>query len=148
MFDCSKVCPKKCKADCCGYVPLPNEFWEKHKDKAQVKIKLLKYDDNSVLPLTKNLGCCFLDPNYRCVIYKDRPPLCKLFGTSSKKGLACPYLKPSGQKRGKKERKKLVGENNKNMAVIAKRINKAFELASKGKSIKEIEKVTRKVICA
>ena len=145
MFDCSKVCPKKCKADCCGYVPLLAKFWEKYKHKAQVKVKVLKWKSGHVIPLTENMACCFLDKNYRCVVYEDRPWLCKLFGTKNIQGIKCPYLKPSGQKRGKKERIKLVGENNENMARIAKRINKALELLSKGKSAKEIEKATKKI---
>lgn len=143
MFDCSKVCPKKCKADCCGYVPMENELWEKHKDKAQQPVRVLKWNDKSVLPLTKNLSCPFLDKNYRCVIYEDRPIVCIMFGSGNEKGLQCPYLKPNGQKRGKKERNKLVGENNGQMVKIAKRINKMFEMASQGKSPEEIAKVTR-----
>ncbi len=145
MFDCSKVCPKKCKADCCGYVPMEKEFWEKHKHKAQVEVKVLKWSTGHVIPLTKNLACCFLDKDYRCVIYEDRPIVCRLFGTKNVKGLRCPYLKPNGYKRGKKERLKLVGENNENMVRIAKRINKALELLSKGKSTKEIAKITRRI---
>ena len=145
MLDCSKVCPNKCKADCCGYVPMEKKFWKKFKHMAQVEVKVLKWNTGHVMPLTENLACCFLDKDYRCVIYKDRPMLCKLFGTKNIQGLRCPYLKPNGNKRGKKERKKLVGENNQNMARIAKRINKALKLLSEGKSAKEIKRVVDKI---
>ena len=143
MFDCSTVCPKKSKADCCGYVPMENEFWEKNKNKAQVEVKVMKWDDDHVLPLTENLDCAFLDKNYKCVVYDERPKICRLFGTKEVKGFQCPYLKPSGQKRGKKERNKLVGENNGQMNKIAKRINVAFEMASQGKTFEEIKEVIK-----
>lgn len=146
MFDCSKVCPKKCQADCCGYVPMPKELWEKHKAKAQREYKEVEWNDETILPLTEDLNCPFLDKNYRCVIYNDRPWICKLFGTKEIKGLKCPYLKTDGSKRGKEERKRLTGENTGNLERIAKRISTIIEMTSQGKSESEIENAVKIII--
>jgi Fe-S-cluster containining protein len=145
MFDCSKVCPKKCKADCCGYVPIPEDLWEKHKAKAQREYKEIPWDDTHVLPLTEDLNCPFLDINYKCVIYSDRPWLCQVFGTKEIQGLKCPYLKTDGSKRGKEERKRLITQNLGNLQRIADRISKAIEMKNQGKSDLEINEVVKKI---
>ena len=147
MFDCSKVVPKKCQAECCYYVPIPKELWEKYKDKAQRKTRILKWDTRNgewVMPLTESMRCPFVDKDFRCVIYKERSWLCKMFGTKNIKGLKCAYLKPSGNKRGKKQRSKLSGANEKSLNVIAEKINRIFDLASQGKDSNEILEIMKK----
>ena len=146
MFDCSKVCPKKCKADCCGYVPIPKQIWEKFKNRAQRVYKEVPYDETHILPLTEDLNCPFLSKEYKCIIYEDRPWLCKLFGTKEIQGLKCPYLKANGSKRGKEERKRMIGTNNGNMERIAKRISKSIEMLQEGKNESEIESEVKKII--
>jgi Fe-S-cluster containining protein len=96
--------------------------------------------------LTEDLNCPFLDENYRCVIYSDRPWICKLFGTKEVKGLKCPYLKTDGSKRGREERKRLAGENYGNLERIAKRISTIIEMASQKKSEAEIENAVKNII--
>jgi Fe-S-cluster containining protein len=136
MFDCSKVVPKKCQADCCYYVPLPRKLVNENKNNFQTEVKIMDWDDVYCLPLTENMRCPFVDKNYKCVIYKDRPPLCKMFGPSNVKGLKCYYLKCNGNKRCKKERAALCKENEANLQRIAGKISKHFEQLIKNETQK------------
>ena len=125
MFDCNKTI-KKCKAVCCYYVPLPKELWEKYKQKAQAEVKVFKWDEGYVLPLTKNMRCPFVGKDYKCVIYPHRPWLCQYFGKINTKGLKCFWLKANGNKRGKDKKRKLEQENYENLMRIKKRIEDEF----------------------
>lgn len=140
-FDCSKVVPAKCHGDCCVYVPLPNSLWEDQKKNAVRKVLFLaQHDENNVIPITKDLHCPFLKADYGCAIYNVRPWVCRVFGIGGHKCLSCPYLKPNGNKRDKKERDMMVQENNDNLVRIAKNINMVGKLLSEGKSVEEIVK--------
>jgi Fe-S-cluster containining protein len=141
MFDCSKVVPKKCQADCCYYVPLNREFWEKHKHLIQQEAIPLNWEngeinfrkdfDGYILPLTKNLRCPFLDKKSKCVIYFDRPYICRVFGTIYFKGLECYHLKPDGSMRGKEDRERRIKENECQLNKIVERINEGGKMLSK-----------------
>ena len=141
MFDCSKCVPKKCQADCCIYVPLPKKVWKKYKHLVQQETIPLNWDDGiirfdqedskNVLPLTENMRCPFLDKNYKCVIYENRPFICRIFGVSTARGLQCYYMKSDGTKRGKKDREKLCKENEANLNRIVKNINVSGEKLTK-----------------
>lgn len=95
MIDCKQIIEcGKCKADCCGPVPLLIKVWEKLKNKAQVPIvRLIKIEDDYIIPETKTLNCPFLSISFRCVIYKFRPDVCRKFGDASHPLLVCPYSK-------------------------------------------------------
>lgn len=97
---CNKCDISKCHAECCYFVPLSIEFLKKNKNKIVTPvIKLLKYgiSKTMVYPITKISGynkdipiinkneqrCPFLDKNNRCVVYDERPELCKIYGTST-----------------------------------------------------------------
>ena len=99
MIDCSK-CPGQ--GICCGFFPFSEKFFEKYKDKMQVKpIKIFK-QHGFIAAVTEDLRCVFQNPKtWRCAIYEDRPDICRLYGTKEgiqKKGLgiACPFFKPNG----------------------------------------------------
>jgi len=102
-FDCTKVIPKKCKGDCCGIVPIPKQTWIKNRSKSQreiVEIVKIAGDgvmSDTVIPRTKNDVCPFLDKNYRCVIYDERPEVCRKFGDGTHPCLCCPFLEPDGK---------------------------------------------------
>ncbi len=129
MFDCSKVVPKKCNAVCCHNAPIPIHLWEKHKGKAvnkDVKVIEFKGRPEYVLPLTIDLRCPFSDPenDFKCVIYEDRPPVCRKYGLGGHKFLMCPYLKPNGNKRGKKIRNKMLKFVEEDLVEVAERLGK------------------------
>lgn len=97
-FDCAKVIPKLCKGDCCGIVPIPKQTWVKYRSKAQRPvIEVLKFPGDTVIPTTKDNVCPFLDSNYQCVIYTERPEVCQRFGDGSHSCLHCPFLTPDGK---------------------------------------------------
>lgn len=99
-FNCLPNC-----GECCGVVPIPFETWEKHKHK--VKRVIDDYNlltTNEVLPVTTDNKCPFID-NYMCMIYEDRPEVCRLFGTDK---MPCPYLKPNGNARSAASKKQVM----------------------------------------
>jgi len=102
-FDCSKVVPGKCKADCCGPVPIEKEFYQKHfylKQRDIIGEREFNADGQDfIIPETKDLTCIFLNKDYKCMIYNDRPFVCKKFGDGTHKCMTCPYIKPNGKLR-------------------------------------------------
>ena len=65
-------CIKKCKAECCGLVPIPKRIW--NKNKKGIKRKILKtknIGNDDILLFTEDLTCTFLNKNYKCSIYKN-----------------------------------------------------------------------------
>lgn len=51
----------------------------------------MEFVGDSVIPLTEDCTCPFLDKDYKCVIYKHRPEVCQKFGDESHPLLVCPY---------------------------------------------------------
>jgi len=137
-FDCSKVVPKKCDALCCHNVPIDKKIWEKHKNKVVTKeFVLMTVRDDHVIPVTEDLRCPFnnVKDNYSCVIYEDRPPVCENFGGGGHRALHCPYLKPSGNKRGKKKRDSMLSKSVGDLKEVSGKLEKLFK--------KENEKINR-----
>jgi len=95
----------KCKegcSECCGVAPIPEDIWNKHKDKAERVIKIIKEERNMLcyVPITKDNKCSLLNlETNKCKIYEDRPLVCKWFGPNPKdiKNLDCPYLTRDGE---------------------------------------------------
>lgn len=131
-----------CQGDCCYYVPLPHDLWEKYKHMAQVESVVVNWENGEInfreepsrliIPLTEDMRCPFLNrTNFKCMIYENRPMVCKLFGTSEEKGFACFFMKPNGKLRNKKERKKRQKENEEQLNKIAENINRGGEILAK-----------------
>lgn len=77
-----KIDVTKCKADCCGFVPIEKNVIKKHKDKLHKKaVKLM--DVLTAEIWTVGQICGFLDENYKCKIYEDRPEVCRLMGAET-----------------------------------------------------------------
>ena len=88
--DWSKLC-EGC-GECCGPVPFTRQFIKNHKEKIQVKYEKIPFG-REILPVTEDLHCIFLDrETKRCLIYTERPQVCKLQGTIPK--LPCLKLNP------------------------------------------------------
>jgi Fe-S-cluster containining protein len=123
MIDCSK-CPER--GSCCGPVPFTKELLEKHRDKIKVEIEKEFEQDKGIWIIPKDgLACVFLDRQTRkCLIYEDRPEVCRIFGEEI---LPCPYFKRSGNSRSKASMKKvnkLFDNRIKRMEVKYERTNK------------------------
>lgn len=95
----NKVDIKVCRAACCGPVPIQKEIIEKHKDKLNKKAIKLIMSHTEEIWVTRDATCGFLDKNFLCKIYEDRPFVCRLMGTKTPDQyttLDCSYLSQSG----------------------------------------------------
>ena len=109
--DCSDFVPHLCKAYCCGPVPIKKEIYEKNKHKcARPVISERVVEDGMILPETGEKYCTFLSPSYTCLIYEDRPDVCKLFGKIPSPLMQCPFMDINGNKRSKSDRKRVEKE--------------------------------------
>ncbi len=82
-FECEKC------GQCCGPVPFTIPMFKRFKDKAQRDYILTPFSEIHVVPVAESGDCVFLDENNLCVIYKDRPKVCRLQGVIPK--LPCPH---------------------------------------------------------
>ena len=110
-FNCSKVIPKKCHADCCGPVPINKIDYQKLNQFKQRKI-IKEHEINLngrdfIIPYTEDLVCPYLGKDYKCAIYDHRPPICREFGNGKHSLLTCPYIEPNGKIRSKKNANKI-----------------------------------------
>ena len=117
-FDCKKFVPKTCKAYCCGNVPIKKESYFKHFFNQQRPVIEEQDLGDSIFPKTCDGVCTFLDKNYQCLIYDDRPEQCRDFGCTTKPFMACPYMHINGKPRTKEEQEHYKTEMKKNEALI------------------------------
>ena len=131
MIDCSKCLDR---GSCCGPIPISKEIIEKHRDKFQVD-KFKEFEtEKGITILTDDLGCIFLDRKTKlCVIYEDRPTVCKLYGTTKDIKLACPYFKPNGNSRSEGKRKQIERWIKKQWDQISRDLVKKSNLKNLGK---------------
>ena len=99
-FSCDIAIEKGlCKGgECCGIVFFTKELAKSKELLAQVKpIEIHEFNDE-IYPQTTDGLCVFLNRQTRkCVIYNDRPKVCREYGLV--KNLECPYIKPNGNLR-------------------------------------------------
>jgi Fe-S-cluster containining protein len=110
-FECEKYhC--KCKARCCGIVPIPLTIWQKNQHNIQREVKeahkVYVTDQENVrhtafLPITEDHLCPFLRADLKCAIYENRPKVCKKFGDESHWALRCPMQHKDGTPRSKED---------------------------------------------
>jgi len=85
---------KKCKAKCCGAVPIPRDTYKGFSKIRPVVKEFYIDEDNVIIAFTEDCSCPFLTYDYRCSIYDFRPEICRLFGSSDDdKMLQCKHLK-------------------------------------------------------
>jgi Fe-S-cluster containining protein len=119
-FDCAR-CLSSCHASCCGIVLLPTSTFDKHKHLLGEKVKVVKADDDFYLAFYPDGTCGFLNPKTkRCLIYDDRPEVCRLYGLGKELSLQCPYQNRFGKLRSTKSRRKIVNELNKKIKLGGK----------------------------
>lgn len=138
-LDCSKAVPHLCQGNCCRYVPLPKDLVKNNWHLKQREVyALYLHSENEVMAITEDLRCLFLDKDYRCVVYKDRPYVCRVYGCGGADCLSCPYLNPDGSMREAKDSKRLADGNEKNLDKIVTNINRYLKLKDEGKTDEEI----------
>ena len=89
----------KCKADCCGVVPIMENYWKilkKFAVRKDYKIFKFKYcGDKFVKALTSDFKCVFLKDDFSCAIHNSnlRSDVCKKYGLDENEPLlACPHI--------------------------------------------------------
>lgn len=89
-----------CSADCCGPVPMCSKTFEENKHKFQQKPSEIIAYINTKVALCEDGLCVFLNrETKRCMIYEDRPNICRFYGTGYNEDLLCQYIKPNGNLR-------------------------------------------------
>lgn len=89
------VCKNNC-AECCGIFPMSQKLYKKNKHVQQRRVEQLVKVGTSVVPMTVDGLCVFLQENKKCAIYDQRPQVCKNYGQVF--DLPCPYLDVCGKK--------------------------------------------------
>lgn len=109
----------KCGAYCCGVHTMPVGFYEQHQEKAYLPPTGLMETEIGVNVLTADMLCVFLHRvSKRCSIYKDRPRLCRQFGTLPSVLAQCPYLNPDGTVRTRAQHKRFVRARDREAAKV------------------------------
>ena len=116
-FDCKKM-HSKCKAECCGVVPIPNEIYENHKDKIVRQPNDLFRTEDCVVPITDGAYCIFLNTDLSCNIYEDRPEVCRKYGDESHPMLFCPVLDQNGKERCRQNRRQVERQTSRYMSKL------------------------------
>lgn len=84
-FNCQKGC-----VECCG--PVPWVFWEKKQIQELVNISEL--DPQKSIISKDGVSCPYCAQGIGCLVYKERPILCRIFGISEDDRIKCPKAKP------------------------------------------------------
>lgn len=119
MFKCKENC-----GECCGIVPIKKEVWEKNLAKAQKHIKEVIEIRGDVYAITDDIKCVFLSKRNKCVIYEDRPQICRNYGIGYDNALSCPYIKPNGNPRSPAMIKRIQRMINRDVDAKIKQIEK------------------------
>jgi len=90
---------------CCKMNPFHKDFWDRMKARAlRTPIEVKPLPDDQVLVITGNRYCCFLTAGKRCVIWDDRPTVCRVWGPHD----AGPCRYPDDKKGPVKERNAMI----------------------------------------
>lgn len=116
-FNCHKL-HHKCKAECCSICPIPGDVWVRNVSKINrhperiIDLGTLsdphdKIEKHFIQPITKDGMCPFLNDDYTCNIYDDRPGVCRDFGNETDPDLICAYQDKDGNVRSRQETRNL-----------------------------------------
>ena len=94
-------CMAGCKAECCGNVPISKLLIKRRRNKIHRRYEKIELGNGLIHPVTVDHYCIFLDKQFHCDIYKERPFVCKMYGTIEE--LQCPYIDINGKKRTEEE---------------------------------------------
>ena len=121
-------CIDRCKAECCGIVPIPKDLAKKHEEKAQVKaMEIMPFGNNDIVSLTEDAFCIFLDRDTKkCVIYEERPDVCRRYGLAE--DLPCAYVDLRGKKRTPAKQRRMLRH-------INREVGKTIEILQKNEML-------------
>lgn len=110
MFRCLENCGK-----CCGPVPIPEEVFNRNMQKidpakyggVEVPVDDFLHINGDVFAVGKDGTCAFLSEEKKCLIYGERPEVCRLYGLSNDPRLMCMFLKPNGKPRSEASQKQI-----------------------------------------
>lgn len=101
-FECIKGC-----VDCCHFPPFSVKWWNENKHRAVREVVLTSPElDGMLIVAAKDALCPFVGEDMRCVVYADRPAICKTYGLVPT--LPCIYLNPDGSPRNEKQKQKAM----------------------------------------
>lgn len=114
-FDCFKIHPR-CKAECCSDItPLPLDIYERNQDKiVREPLEFEKMPGTEMMMVnTSSHKCVFLNEDFTCNIYDERPPICKTFGDESHPMMFCSYMSKCGRERSRQEKRMIERKSKK-----------------------------------
>lgn len=71
---------EKCRAECCGIVPVPTAIYELFIDRISNECNVVSDKLNTLVFNPKTMACGFLNEENKCSIYDYRPSVCRRFG--------------------------------------------------------------------
>jgi Fe-S-cluster containining protein len=101
-FKCLENCGK-----CCGPVPIPEEVFNRNMQKIEVPVDDFLHINGDVFAVGKDGACAFLGERKKCLIYDERPEVCRLYGMSNDPRLMCMFLKPNGRPRSEASQRQI-----------------------------------------
>lgn len=69
---------------CCGTVPMTIRMFRRFKDRTTKKYRLEDFGPGYVVAITDDDQCVFLDNDNLCLIYNNRPLVCRIYGVNEK----------------------------------------------------------------
>jgi Fe-S-cluster containining protein len=111
-FDCKKIHPK-CKAACCGVVPIPRDIYFANQDKIVREPKETIDLGDIVISHTDDLYCVFLNSDLSCNIYDQRPLICRKFGDESHPMMCCSFMDKDGRERSRQAKRRIERQSEK-----------------------------------
>lgn len=101
MIEC-----QRCAGDCCGPQIMDKVLYDKHRDKIKRPHQFFE-SGHMVGFITEDQRCVFLDDHSKCMIYEERPKVCRDFGITKHLFLQCPFIRMDGTLRPREERREL-----------------------------------------
>lgn len=121
----AKACRKRNCSECCGCIPISKEVYTNNLDKIDQSLVEEVLPGDELYVVTHDFKCIFLNrEKNECMIYEDRPQVCRDFGTHKNPLLMCPYLKPNGNPWSQAQHKRLARAVNKIMKANMNEIKK------------------------
>lgn len=95
----------KCKAECCGCIPISDVTLNRFDNLKQENGETIRVTEKESVIVTMDGLCTFLDRKTRqCMIYNDRPEICQKYGLIDE--LVCPCFDKDGVMRTRADRKR------------------------------------------
>jgi Fe-S-cluster containining protein len=108
-----KLFHRLCKSACCGPVPIDKKVYAENHYLLQRSVEKTFDLGTTIVPVTSDMVCPFLASDHSCMIYNDRPDVCKKYGDESDILMTCAYQTADGKARSRKETRKISTQQHK-----------------------------------